>query len=527
MRCSPAIWYHPETDSESATSTWLSFRHNLHAESDDPGKKEGLKVRQGQRIVFVSPVQPFGGCSPNVHGWDKDPSRVKIAMSFLNHPGLCFLKANVPCEILEYPTEADYAALLESRPDVVGISFYINESEIAIKMVDQARRAGVKEVWAGNFGAYSPEIAHHFDRVFKGWGEAEAAMASGGGPVSMDNLVHPEMYGAIGTNLFPRMIMSGILFTSRGCPWTCNFCQTPEFYGKATCLPLESIDRILWTYRKRGVTGINILDENFGTYEKHADSVTELLQKYGMRWIALTRVDTLAKNFDKWKRRGLFGAHLGIESLNQGSLQGADKRIDEHASVELLHMMSRHNMFVQAFYIIGFEEDTVDSVRRDITTLAGLDVDVVQVQVLTPFPRTEQRENIETKHGLTDRNLSHYNSRNLVWKHPHISPEQMRELQNWAHARLTSSRRSLRTMAKFAIHFGRPGFSFGGTALVARSFLPAQSRLHKEYRRNLKSARQWAKTGWYNYEEVSNAESRTAIPVLTPVVTPDQPEPVL
>ncbi|HEV2854261.1 MAG TPA: radical SAM protein [Thermoanaerobaculia bacterium] len=457
-------------------------------------------------VLFVSPVQPIGGCSPNVHGWDKRPSRVRIAMSFLNHPGLCFLKANLPCEILEYPTQEEFTAALASRPRVLGISFYINETEIALRMAEEARRAGVREVWAGNFGAYSPQVSAAFDRVFTGWSEGRLAEVLEAPAPS--GLAHPEMYGAFGTNLFPSMVLSGILFTSRGCPWTCNFCQTPDFYGKASQIPLESIDRVLWTYKRRGVRGINILDENFGTFRSHSREVVDLLHRYGMRWIALTRVDTLLQNFDEWYAKGLFGAHLGIESLNQSSLTGAAKRIDQLDSVRLLSRMSRLNLFVQGFYILGFPEDTVDSIRCDVEVLSQLDLDVVQVQVLTPYPRTEQRSLIEGRYGLLDGNLSKYNSRNLVWNHPNITPAEMRGLQDWANSRLTSSRRALRTLAKFALFHGRRRPGLEGLRLVLGA--PGAARdLHREYAPRMASARRWARTGWYPYEEVDRAVSIT------------------
>lgn len=460
-------------------------------------------------ILFVSPVQPIGGCSPNVHGWDKRPSRIRIAMSFLNHPALCFLKANLPCEILEYPTQDMFTAALDSRPRVLGISFYINETEVALRMAQEARRAGVREVWAGNFGAYSPQVSAAFDRVFTGWSEEKLGEALEL-PEPRGELVHPEMYGALGTNLFPSMVLSGILFTSRGCPWTCSFCQTPDFYGKAAQIPLESIDRVLWTYKRRGVRGINILDENFGTFREHSREVVDLLHRHGMRWIALTRVDTLLKSFDDWYAKGLFGAHLGIESLNQSSLTGASKRIDQLDSVRLLARMSRLNLFVQGFYILGFPEDTPESIRHDIETLAGLDLDVVQVQVLTPYPRTEQRSAIEGRYGLLDGNLSKYNSRNLVWNHPNITPEQMRGLQDWANSRLTSSRRALRTLAKFALFHGRRRPNLEGCRLVLSTFQGAAKGLHQEYTPRIASARRWARTGWYPYEEVGAEVALTA-----------------
>lgn len=457
------------------------------------------------KVLFASPIQPIGGCSPNVYSWDKQPTGVRVAMSFLHHPGLSFLGENLPCQILPYPTEQDFDDALARRPDILGISFYINETAIALSMAARARAAGVREVWAGNYGAYSPEVASHFDRVITGWGESQIAAALGLPPIDAGALRHPEMYGAIGTNLFPRMLLSGILFTSRGCPWTCEFCQTPDFYGRATKVPLAAIDRALWTYQRHGITGINILDENFGTFASHSADVVDLLHKYKMRWIALTRVDTLLKHFDKWMAKGLFGAHLGIESLNQTALTGANKRINQSDSVRLLQAMSRANMFVQAFYIIGFEQDTVASVRRDISALAALDIDVVQVQVLTPYPQTEQRRMIEATYGLLDADLSRYNSRHLVWRHPAISPGEMRDLQRLANATLSSSRRAVRTLAKFAVYFGRPAANLAGLQALVNTTRGPSRRLQAQYAHGVAGARRWARAGWYPYEEVGPA----------------------
>jgi radical SAM superfamily enzyme YgiQ (UPF0313 family) len=378
-------------------------------------------------------------------------------------------------------------------------------------MAAQAREAGVKEVWAGNFGAYSPHVANSFDRVFQGWSENTVSEALGLPAISPERLQHPEIYGAIGCNLFPRMILSGILFTSRGCPWTCNFCQTPDFYGKAQQVPLDAIDRILRQYKKRGVTSINILDENFGTFRKHSRDVVDLLHRYGMRWIALTRVDTLLKDFDYWYEHGFFGAHIGIESLNQDSLIDASKRINQLDSIRLLKNMSRHNMFLQCFYILGFESDTVESIRNDVEVLAKLDIDIVQIQVLTPYPRTEHRTMIENRFGIYDKNLSKYNSRNLVWNHPNITPDQMKSLQLWANKKLTSSRRALRTISKFAVFSGKKNPNLDGLKLLYRNFRQPLSKLHNAYGDNLLAARLWGKTGWYPYEEVDNTSSLTAI----------------
>ncbi len=469
------------------------------------------------RVLLASPVQPIAGASPDVYSWNKQPGALRLFLNFLNHPGLSFLKANLPVDILEYPSQAQFDAALARKPDIVGLSFYINETEIALRMADQARAAGAKEVWAGNYGAATPQIASHFDRVFQGWSEGAIAEAldQPRGP-----LRHPEIYGVLGCAGTPLNIISGTLFTSRGCPWTCNYCQTPAFYGKSQPIQLDEIERIVALYHSRGVRAINILDENFGTFKTHARRVVELLHRYGMRWIALTRVDTLAENFDLWHAHGLIGAHLGVESLNGVSLEGAKKRIDEAGTFALLERMSRNNLFVQAFYILGFEEDTPRSIRSDIQELARLDVDLVQIQVLTPYPGTLQRALIEQKYGIGDHNLSKYNSRNLVWNHPNITPDEMKALQAWADAQLVSSARAVRSMAKLLFHHGAPGFSMGGLETLATTLRPEARVLKRALRWKLEAARAWSRRGWEAYEECADAEAVTARGPASPEVRP-------
>lgn len=466
------------------------------------------------RALFVSPCQPIAGCSPDVYTWDKRARWPFAFLTFLNHPGLSWLAANAGVEVLEYPDWPAFERALADPPEVLGISFYLNETEVALRMAAAARAAGVREVWAGNFGAYSPQIAQHFDRIVTGWGERQVAEALGR-PIAPDAaLVHPEMYTAFGARSIRRAVLSGMLFTSRGCPYTCNFCQTPSFYGKSQPVELAAIDRVLWTYARNGVQGINILDENFGTFRKHAGEVVRLLHKHGLRWIALTRVDTLTKNFDDWAAHGLFGAHLGIESLNVRALDGAVKRIDDQASVALLRRMSRHNMFAQLFYMIGFPEDTAESVRADIRRLAALDFDVAQIQVLTPYPRTDQTAEIERTFGIQDRNLSRYNSRNLVWDHPNISVAEMRELQRWANATIATPRRTLRAFAKFAVFHGRPRPNLEGLRKLAGLVAGPGVGLQRRHADKLAAARAWAAAGWHAYEEVPHGDSVTATETL-------------
>ena len=65
--------------------------------------------------------------------------------------GLRFLRQNVPeIKTLEYPARADYRKALKKGWDVVGFSFYIAETNVIMEMAEEARRASVKQLWAGS-----------------------------------------------------------------------------------------------------------------------------------------------------------------------------------------------------------------------------------------------------------------------------------------------------------------------------------------------------------------------------------------
>ncbi|HWY29064.1 MAG TPA: radical SAM protein, partial [Candidatus Sulfotelmatobacter sp.] len=276
--------------------------------------------------VLISSAWKSEQRSYDVALWKKRKNLFSLSAPMINHFGLRFLKENVPgvC-ILEYPSRDEYLGRLNEGWDVVGISFYINETNDAIEMANLARRHNIRQVWAGNYGAFTPSIQQHFDRTFSGWGEAPLAEAVG---QEITALKHPPLFMEMKYRDI-KLQTWGVLFTSRGCNKSCTFCQTPAFYRKPHILDLRTLEEVVLQYKKIGVEQVIILDENFGYFEDFTSrEVIGLLRKYGLKWNPLTRVETLSKNYESWVREGLCGASLGVESLNQASLDGARKGND-------------------------------------------------------------------------------------------------------------------------------------------------------------------------------------------------------
>jgi len=354
--------------------------------------------------------------------------------------GLRFLKQNVPgLEILEYPTWEEYVKKLKEGWDVVGFSFFTNEVPEIIEMAEEARRRGIKELWAGNYGALEKGVQEYFDRVFIGYAERSIGELLG---YKVERVIHPPLVDILRLGPFSIKYKNfGILFTQRGCPYRCSFCQTPSFFPKPEKIPLDSIERVLLWYKGHGIRDLAILDENFGTFPSHTERVVELLGRYGFYWSVMTRADIILKNFDFWLDSGFIAGLIGVENLSPGILNRIGKRESVYAVKECVERLHERNRYLIGYYMIGFEEETEEVIRESIKRVSWWKIDFNQLCIVTPFPETPLWHEIEEKYGIFDRDWHHWDTKHLVWNHPYISPKKMRELLLWGFDRLNPSLR--------------------------------------------------------------------------------------
>jgi pyruvate-formate lyase-activating enzyme len=333
--------------------------------------------------------------------------------------GLRFLRQNIPgITILEYPTRAEYEQHLKRGWDVVGFSFYLEETNEILRMAEDARRAGAGKLWAGNYGALTPSIQSNFDHVFTSYSEEAVAAQLG---MTLDEIQHPPL---ITEFRLPGgwSLPVGVLFSSRGCSFRCTFCQTTAFAPHPKPITLESLDRVLHFYVQHGVRFVLILDENFGNLPSHAESVIELLARHGVRWLVQSRVDLFLRNFDAWQKCGMEGALFGIESFHQEILKQMHKNEKVQAAFELAQRLNRAGLYSQGYYIIGLPPETPESIAEDLRTLASLELDVTQITIVTPHPQTEMWRELDSGFGIFEKDWSKYDTKHLVWNHPNCAP---------------------------------------------------------------------------------------------------------
>jgi hypothetical protein len=228
----------------------------------------------------------------------------------------------------------------------------------------------------------------------------------------------------------------------RGCPFECSFCTIINVQGrKSRFRSADDLEAIVRANAAQGVDRFFLTDDNFArnrNWEVFCDRLIALKDQ-GFPVRLIIQVDTLAHeipNFiDKCVAAGADQIFIGLENVNADSLEGAKKRQNRVEDYRAMFLAwKRHPIFITCGYIIGFPNDTYDSVQRDIAILKDeLAVDTIYLNYLTPLPGSEDHRRLHDAGIWMDPDLTKYDLNHRVTHHPRMSDEEWERAYRDAH----------------------------------------------------------------------------------------------
>jgi hypothetical protein len=228
----------------------------------------------------------------------------------------------------------------------------------------------------------------------------------------------------------------------RGCPFECSFCTIINVQGrKSRFRSADDLEAIVRANAAQGVDRFFLTDDNFArnrNWEIFCDRLIALKDQ-GFPVRLIIQVDTLAHeipNFiDKCVAAGADQIFIGLENVNADSLEGAKKRQNRVEDYRAMFLAwKRHPIFITCGYIIGFPNDTYDSVQRDIAILKDeLAVDTIYLNYLTPLPGSEDHRRLHDAGTWMDPDLTKYDLNHRVTHHPRMSDEEWERAYRDAH----------------------------------------------------------------------------------------------
>ncbi len=182
------------------------------------------------------------------------------------------------------------------------------------------------------------------------------------------------------------------MFTSRGCPYKCTFCDRPHLGKRFRARSAESVVDEFIKCKEMGIKFVLVYDDTFTVNKKRVMEVCDLLikKKVGLNFDIRARVDTMNTEMLKaLKAAGCTGIHYGVESGTERILSILDKAINLELVTSVFKETMGMGMKTLGYFMIGCPTETREEMDATIDFACRLKADYVHMTVLTPFPGTK------------------------------------------------------------------------------------------------------------------------------------------
>jgi radical SAM superfamily enzyme YgiQ (UPF0313 family) len=191
--------------------------------------------------------------------------------------------------------------------------------------------------------------------------------------------------------------MSVPIYTSRSCPFDCNFCSSLNLMGRGLRLrsPIRVVDEMEMLYDTFGQNYFGFIDDNLVLRKDHVLSICNEIIRRGMNIHFESSVGFHINSLDEevieaMVRAGCTYFILPIEHGNeQIRNQVIGKKLSREKIFEVVEVCKRYNVLTGTSCIMGFPEDTIETLNETLILLEQLQLDIVNVATLIPFPGTK------------------------------------------------------------------------------------------------------------------------------------------
>ena len=200
---------------------------------------------------------------------------------------------------------------------------------------------------------------------------------------------------------------------SRGCPYNCIFCLTPNVSGSK--MRNRSVENVIKEIKdcieNHGINDFFFRSDTFTANRKFVKSLcAEIISSsLNINWVANSRTDTFDEEIAAWmKKAGCWLVAFGIESANDEILKKIGKNTTTHETLKALEICTNIGLRTYCFFVIGFPWDTEASISDTFRLISQSDMDYIEIHIATPYEGTELF-NISKELGLTKNSAIGYN----------------------------------------------------------------------------------------------------------------------
>lgn len=324
--------------------------------------------------------------------------------------------------------------------DLVGITCYTMTAPRVYEIADEFRRRDKTVVLGGYHPTAMPEEAkQHADSIILGMAEASWPKLIKDFEKGKLKPIYERDYDfdmadvpPIRRDLIVRNPILGAVQWTRGCINKCEFCAIGSFCDHGVMR--RPIKNVVEEIKQMPNKLFIFHDPHLTSSPRYAKELFKemIRQKVGKSWLANGTTNVLGKIDDEFldlaRKAGCLEWFVGFESVSQKALDGIKKT---HNKVEnfrkIIKRLHKHEMTVQGGIIFGFDEDTSDIFDLTLEKMYEFEIDVVEINILTPYPGTPLFDRFEREGRILTKDWSRYNQVDVVYKPKNMTEKELFE----------------------------------------------------------------------------------------------------
>jgi radical SAM superfamily enzyme YgiQ (UPF0313 family) len=396
----------------------------------------------------------------------EDPLSMILGIGYL---GAQMERAGIPVELHDerVGTDQEMKAHIE-RNDIIGFSALTPNIRRAIAWAKYAKEQGKITVMGGPHASVDQGVfleSGHFDYVLKGEaeytlpdlirgieGNDEAALAElpglasmRGGELWVDNPAPPLIKKLDDIPIPARHLLPMesyfknnpehlvYIFTTRGCPFKCIFCQKEltgrGFRVRSTEAIVDELEHIIKTYDPGNIL---FVDEILTLRKKRIHEMCDEIIRRGLKfeWVANTRADCVDYPLLKHMHRaGCRRIYYGWESGSQRMLDVLKKDLTPEVIINAAKMTRRAGIWAKVYMIVGSPGETPQDIEETEKVLRLAGPDLIRISVFNPLIGTESWDNYQASIDISDLSENYVSSNRSGYKHEHFTQVELEELR--------------------------------------------------------------------------------------------------
>ena len=185
-----------------------------------------------------------------------------------------------------------------------------------------------------------------------------------------------------------------VIFSSRGCPYSCAFCM----HVLGNNVRYRSIDSVIkeiyYAVEHFGAHTFDFADEVFLFNNDRTRQLLQRLIDEGLsdkiKWSGLTRANLVTDDLIALaKKAGCFKLEMGVESGDDQILKNTNKKITISQIRNAVGIIKKHNISLGTYYIFGHPGETKETVKKTVDLAVELNTNTIAVGIMVPYPGTK------------------------------------------------------------------------------------------------------------------------------------------